>query len=92
MITESVSECRRCGREFEEKDLPKYRISASDESYVDHRYCKRCRWEMQRAARACDPRHADVGGHGTLFPESPAIIRNRKGRAATVARRKEVES
>ena len=47
------------------------KVQASNESYVEHRYCESCRWKMKRAARACDPRYAGVGGHGDILAEGP---------------------
>jgi len=58
--------CRRCGRTFEEKPMPKTSASASNEAYIDHRFCPSCTWQMKRAARLCDPRYAGVGGHGAI--------------------------
>ena len=66
-----VKKCRRCGREFEEKRLSPIKVQASNESYVEHRYCPSCSWKMKRAARACDPRYSGVGGHGDILAEGP---------------------
>lgn len=59
--------CRRCGRVFEEKPLKPYRMPTSDEGYVEHRFCPRCRGAQRRAARLFDPRYAGVGGHGDIL-------------------------
>ena len=56
-----VKKCRRCGHTFEEKRLSPIKVQASNESYVEHRYC----------ARACDPRYVGVGGHGDILAEGP---------------------
>ena len=34
-----VKKCRRCGHTFEEKRLSPIKVQASNESYVEHRYC-----------------------------------------------------
>ena len=62
-----VKKCRRCGRTFEEARLSPYKVQGSDDGYVEHRYCPSCRWKQRRAARACDPRYAEVGGHGDVL-------------------------
>lgn len=58
--------CRRCGRAFHEDtgvNLGNIRLGCG---LVDHRYCVRCRETMRDRSRACDPRYACVGGHGTM--------------------------
>lgn len=73
-----VRKCRRCRKEFEQRLRPKENtISAATDGYVLHSYCERCRSENRRHFRECDPRYGGVGGHGTVFPESPAVARNR---------------
>ena len=62
----NVKRCHRCGKMFEDRQLPKVTASVSSEAYIDHRYCPSCSWTMKRAAHACDPRYAGVGGHGGL--------------------------
>ena len=62
-----VKKCRRCGRTFEDARLSPYKVQGSDDGYVEHRYCPSCRWKQRRAARACDPRYAGVGGHGDIL-------------------------
>ena len=66
-----VKKCRRCGHTFEEKRLSPIKVQASNESYVEHRYCPSCSWKMIRAARACDPRYSGAGGHGDILAEGP---------------------
>ena len=66
-----VKKCRRCGRTFEEKLLSPTKVHASNESYVEHRYCPSCRWKMRRAARMCVSRYVGVGGHGDILAEGP---------------------
>ncbi len=51
-----VKKCRRCGHTFEEKRLSPIKVQASNESYVEHRYC---------------PRYVGVGGHGDILAEGP---------------------
>ena len=43
-----VKKCRRCGHTFEEKRLSPIKVQASNESYVEHRYCPSCRWRPRR--------------------------------------------
>ena len=63
-----VKKCRRCGKMFEQEARPSlYAISAASDGYVLRSYCKSCAWVMKRAARACDPRYAEVGGHGDVL-------------------------
>ena len=71
MMAKIVKKCRRCGHTFEEKRLSPIKVQASNESYVEHRYCPSCSWKMKRAARACDPRYSGVGGHGDILAEGP---------------------
>ena len=66
-----VKKCRRCGHTFEEKRLSPIKVQASNEGYVLRSYCKSCAWVMKRAARACDPRYAEVGGHCDILAEGP---------------------
>lgn len=74
-----VRKCRRCGKEFEQRLRPKLNtISASAEGYVLHSYCEHCRSVNRERFRACDPRYAGVGGHGTDLPSSLAVLRKRK--------------
>ena len=58
-----MKKCHRCGRMFEERPIPSTTISAADSTYFSHRYCPSCTWSMKRAARSCDTRFANVGGH-----------------------------
>ena len=63
-----VRKCRRCGKMFEQDARPSlYAISAASDGYVLRSYCKSCAWVMKRAARACDSRYAEVGGHGDVL-------------------------
>lgn len=63
-----VKKCRRCGKVFEQDARPSlYAISAASDGYVLRSYCKSCAWVMKRAARACDSRYAEVGGHGDVL-------------------------
>lgn len=63
-----VRKCRRCGKVFEQDARPGlYAISAASDAYVLRSYCKSCAWVMKRAARACDSRYAEVGGHGDVL-------------------------
>ena len=67
-----VRKCRRCGKVFEQDARPSlYAISAASDGYVLRSYCKSCAWVMKRAARACDPRYAEVGGHCDILAEGP---------------------
>lgn len=63
--------CRRCGKPFAEPALKPNRPPAHDEGYVEHRYCPSCRDSIQRAARACDRRFADEGGHVDISEDVP---------------------
>ena len=63
--------CRRCGKQFAEPALKPNRPPAHDEGYVEHRYCPSCRDSIQRAARACDRRFTDVGGHVDISEDVP---------------------
>ena len=63
-----VRRCRRCGEKFAQRAKPSMnQISAGSEAYVLHSFCPSCRWQNARAARECDPRFADVGGHGDVL-------------------------
>ena len=67
-----VKKCRRCGHRFAQAAKPSlYQIIAASDGYVLRSYCKSCAWAMKRAARACDPRHVGVGGHGDILAEGP---------------------
>lgn len=63
--------CRRCGKPFAEPALKPNRPPAHDEGYVEHRCCPSCRDSIQRAARACDRRYTDVGGHVGYSEDEP---------------------
>ena len=61
----AVKKCRRCGRTFAEKPLRANRVPPTS-ALFSHSYCPSCTWAMKRAASACDPRFAGVGGHGEI--------------------------
>ncbi|MBR4651843.1 MAG: hypothetical protein IKO72_00650 [Kiritimatiellae bacterium] len=68
MMEKVVKRCRRCGTVFAQTARPRiYKISATAEAYTLFSYCYRCRRQMSRAARACDPRYTGVGGHGDIL-------------------------
>lgn len=54
-----VKKCRRCGHTFEEKRMSPIKVQASNESYVEHRYCPSCSWKMKRAAAIVYAAHGD---------------------------------
>ena len=59
--------CRRCGRTFTTDtrvNLGNIRFGSS--GMFDYSYCVRCRETIRDRSRACDPRYACVGGHGTM--------------------------
>ena len=67
-----VKKCRRCGRTFVERPMPK-RTCSSLSALYSHRYCPSCTWAMKRAMRSCDPRFAGVGGHGDILEGVRAV-------------------
>ena len=59
--------CRRCGRTFTtETRVNLGNIRSGSSGMFDHSYCVRCRETIRDRSRACDPRYAYVGGHGTM--------------------------
>lgn len=75
-MTKVVKRCRRCGRSFVERPMPK-RTCSSLSALYSHRYCPSCTWAMKRAMRSCDPRYVGVGGHGDVL-EGMRVVDIRK--------------